>query len=153
MEKDITTKLNNELDKDVEGEPQIVFILTRIRKMMEMYKGLRTKYRYLYFFCNWSVHTEIDRINDVVSDVKRKIESGEPDKIFERFFQELREFINELHLSSKIIDNDHNIRLFQDILVDICSDTPLKIIDVTNILILRRGNTWWEKWRFDVDTQ
>lgn len=64
-EKDIRTKLNDELKKDIKEECQVVYILSRIRKILEI-NNQKGEYRYLNFYCNWVLHNKLDRANTTV---------------------------------------------------------------------------------------
>jgi len=66
----IIEKLNNQLGKDIDDECQVVFILSRIRKIIDMGNS-RNSYGLLNFYCDWALHNELDRNNTtkIISDM------------------------------------------------------------------------------------
>ncbi len=59
MRTDIFSKLNKILRASIRNEPQVVYILTRIGKIIELEKE-RDKYPLLKFYRDWAVHTVLD---------------------------------------------------------------------------------------------
>jgi hypothetical protein len=61
MAKDeIIEKLRKEISKDTFDESHVVYILSRIRKYLELTEQ-RDKHPFLWFYCNWALHPKIDR--------------------------------------------------------------------------------------------
>jgi hypothetical protein len=60
MKLEVVSKLKTELNKGLRTEAQIVYILSRIRKLIEFEKK-KLIYPYLYFYCDLSLHSEIDK--------------------------------------------------------------------------------------------
>jgi hypothetical protein len=56
---EIIEKLDKELKKEVHGECYVVYILSRIRKILEI-KNQKGKYRFLNFYCSWVLHSKLD---------------------------------------------------------------------------------------------
>jgi hypothetical protein len=61
MKNDIRNKLQGELIKQIEGEPQVVYILSRIRKIIEIDKK-EDDYAKLKFYCDWALHSKINNV-------------------------------------------------------------------------------------------
>ncbi len=57
---EVLNKLNARLSKAIDDEPQVIFILSRIRKILESKKEKST-YKYLNFYCNWVLHMKLDK--------------------------------------------------------------------------------------------
>src|SRR5882724_9183946 len=56
---DILHKLRRELDAGIETEPQVVYLLAGIRKLMER-DGVKGKYAALNFHCDWALHSKLE---------------------------------------------------------------------------------------------
>ena len=59
-------KIENELKKDMQEECQVVYILSRIRKILEADRaaqsvGAAMEYQLLWFYCNWVLHYVMDK--------------------------------------------------------------------------------------------
>ena len=134
MRNDIRDKLQIELNKKIEGEPQVVYILSRVRKMLEIDgKEKETEYNKLKFYCDWALHPAINNVGavrDILDGiVARKGESGADLTMkFETFHQEFKRFIKEYGLSTIFYDSDENRFYLEMYLSQIYADTPL-IID------------------------
>jgi|SRR5579864_6395233 len=57
--RDILSKLRGELDAGVSTEPQVVYLLAGIRKLMER-DGAKGKYPNLNFHCDWALHSKLE---------------------------------------------------------------------------------------------
>lgn len=127
-QEEILRKLSDVLTGDIKNEYQVVYILSRIRKYLEL-KNKKSKYKYLNFYCNWALHTKLDRtepVADVLRDFINHKDSGSFLK-FEPLIKELKTFLNEYGLPDRIIEEPENCQRFLNILVDIYSDTPLEV--------------------------
>lgn len=125
-EKEITDKLQKELEKEITEESQVVYILSRIRKKLETNK-LKSRYRFLNFFCNWALHARIDRTEPVADILREFIDGKNFDFIrFKHLAVDLSQFIEQFNLSSKILEPT-NFRNFTNILAEICADTPVEV--------------------------
>ena len=75
MQTHILEKLQSHLLKDSFEESDVVYILSRIRKLIEINK-METgseEYGELNFFCNWALHVQVDRfvpLADLLMDLK-----------------------------------------------------------------------------------
>jgi hypothetical protein len=134
---EILDKLNVELEKDITSECQVVYILSRIRKYLE-FDNKRQEYKYLNFYCNWAMHTQIDRTEPMVDELVAFINNKDKGFLnFDYFKNDLLKFLKEKDLSTKVIDDAPNFYRFINLLIDIYTDTPLivKGIKTTRITI------------------
>lgn len=60
MQEKIIRKLETELKRGIETEPQVVYLMTYVRKLLELQKTIQ-RYEYLTFHCDWIVHVALDR--------------------------------------------------------------------------------------------
>jgi hypothetical protein len=54
----IIKKLASELESGIATEPQVVYLLAALRKLMER-DGLKEQYKYLTFHCDWALHHKL----------------------------------------------------------------------------------------------
>ncbi len=62
MEPEILRKLGALLRDGIEGEPQAVYLMAAIRKLLEQ-QGVKQQYYYLNFHCNWALHSKLSGEN------------------------------------------------------------------------------------------
>lgn len=125
-DKDILFKLSRELSKDIQDETQAVFILSRIRKYLEL-KKLQNDYKYLNFYCNWALHPSLDR-TEAVSDILKDFVDGTDDLRFlnfDKLYLELKRFNDDNNLPRRIFETENYLR-FVNLLVEIYAETPLE---------------------------
>lgn len=126
MKSDIISKLKKTLKASISNEPQVIYILTRIGKILELEKS-KSKYPVLNFYRNWSVHSEIDHTEPVVNILKEFIVKKEKRHLFSRhtrLCKELNTFLENHdlpHLKKSKLNN------FIFYLGKVISDTPVKI--------------------------
>jgi hypothetical protein len=58
--RDIRSKLGEQLTRGLTSEPQVVYVLVGIRKLIDRHE-LCEKYPDLYFHCNWALHASMNR--------------------------------------------------------------------------------------------
>lgn len=136
---EILEKLNRELEKDIHDECQVIYILSRIRKYLEL-RNLKQKYKVLNFYCNWALHSKIDR-TEPISDILRGFIKNNDDRLlkFDGLPQDLRRFLEENNLSLYIITDIENYLRFANLLVGIYSDTPLEFyLEEKRTIILKK---------------
>lgn len=124
---EILEKLNREINKKIFEESQVVYILSRIRKYLET-KELKRKYKYLNFYCNWALHSRINRtepVSEILRDFNNGIDNGKFLK-FEYFYNDFKSFLDDEKLNSEIILENENYLRFINLLLDILSDTPVE---------------------------
>lgn len=135
-QEEILRKLNNVLNEDIKNEYQVVYIFSRIRKFLEL-KGLQSKYKNLNFYCNWALHSKIDR-TEPVSEILRKFIKNKNKKellYFRDLHKSLYVFLSDFNLPKKIITYQKNYTKFMHILVEIYSDTPLVVYPEEKVTI------------------
>lgn len=69
MKLEMIDKLSRELKKEMSEECRVVYILSRIRKVLEL-ENSKNKYKVLNFYCNWSLHAKIDNTKPVREFIK-----------------------------------------------------------------------------------
>jgi hypothetical protein len=61
-EPEIIRKIREELNKGISTEPQVVYLLAEMRKLLEQQDALcDPDYEYLVFHCDWALHSRLDR--------------------------------------------------------------------------------------------
>ena len=134
MRNDIREKLQTELRKKIEGEPQVVYILSRVRKMLEIDgKQKEDEYKKLKFYCDWALHSQINNVGavrDILDGIiARKGGAGADLAMqFGTLHEDFKKFLQEYGLSTTIYDSEENRFFFEMHLSQIYADTPL-IID------------------------
>lgn len=137
MKNDIKTKLKRIFGKECFEESDVVYILSRIRKILEI-DNKEKKYGKLKFYCDWALHKQIDNTNSVSEDLKNFPEDTLASHKFlnyEVFNKELKAFLKEYKIETNIYENLKNKLRFQQKLTEIYSDTPLIIKEVKKITI------------------
>jgi len=131
MKDEITDKLKSSLSKPITEESQVVYILSRIRKILEMDKDKnQSKYQKLKFYCDWALHAEIDRGTRIFKDEFEKLTQGEIEKagpIFtHQFFEtEFLAFLEQYGISAETYAVLDNKIAFRRLLAEILAETPL----------------------------
>ncbi len=134
MRNDIREKLQTELNRKTEGEPQVVYILSRVRKMLEIDgKEKEAEYNKLKFYCDWALHSKINNVGavrDILDGIiAREVKAGADLVVqFKTFHEEFKKFLKEYDLSTTIYDSPENKFPFEMHLSQIYADTPL-IVD------------------------
>ncbi len=148
---EILNKLKDELEKGIETEAQVVYILSRIRKYLEL-RNFPGQYKQLNFYSNWALHTKIDR-TEPVRDVLLEFLNQPLEARFLRFthfHQELKKFLVDHNLPTKIVDDQKSFNDFRKILIKIYSDTPLEVYIGKKIITLSKTEITSENADFEV---
>jgi len=137
MQSQIFDKLKVELMKDIINELQIVYILSRIRKLLEINK-LKSKYPILNFYCNWSLHSEITETDGKTINAMFKEFIEKPEEKYKlifhlQFLKQLNAFLKYSHLPTLSSEKLNNFR-FQ--LQKVISDTPIEVKTGTKYKII-----------------
>ena len=132
MINDIREKLQIELNKKIEGEPQVVYILSRVRKILEIDKK-EEKYKKIKFYCDWALHSKINNvgaIKDLLEGIIAKDGKAGIDLAmrYDTFHEEFKKFLSENNLSTTLYNTEAHTWIFNKSLSSIYADTPL-IID------------------------
>lgn len=126
MTNELKDKLRLALDNNSTDEYRVVYILSRIRKIMEI-ENTKNKYKILNIFCNWSLHAKIDSaedMRDIIKEFVLKPNLRANFFDFKEFSKEFKKFVSEvlnIDLDELYITN------FIKVLINIISDTPLSI--------------------------
>ena len=157
MIENIKDKLRKELNKEITEESQVIYILTCIRKILDHDSDLRSKYKKLLLYCNWSLHIEITRGSKVLEDLSPHFKQAIAQNsqaigniafrvLFSHFVKEFFSLLKDLELPKSWYENQEKQRQFNIILFTILEDTPLILtqseqieLRITNI---GKGNEW-----------
>ena len=135
MKFDIHEKLSNILNEDIVNEIQVVYILSRIRKILEIDQK-KPKYEILNFYCDWALHCTMHKFEKKVlmgSILQKFIENSSSGFLdFEDFHKSFKEFLEEYSLKTTIYKDKNSPYIFNKILCDIYKDSPL-------ILYIKKG--------------
>lgn len=138
MQIDIREKLQSHLLKDSFEESDVVYILSRIRKLIDLDEidtGKR-KYEKLKFFCNWALHVQIDNLTSMSNLLIEVKNSSKPTiAIFRLFYDELNKFLNDYKLETSIFTSGKTEINFAKKLSEVYKDTPL--------IIKKEGKKWF----------
>src|SRR3989344_5857252 len=128
-------KLNKELQKEIKDECQIFCIISRIRKAVEHHK-LKDKFQVINFYCNWTLHTELDNTSSIYSlllEIEQSILSKKYDITpvmnivdFKHFRKEIKIFLNDFYIINPFNDTKY-WRNFRRLFVKILVDSPLNL--------------------------
>lgn len=130
----ILDKLSNKMVEDSLSESDVVYILSRVRKILEMEES-KNIYSVLNFYCNFALHYKIDRVPEKIKNMLIKIKNGgsNPDNYtnsiidFGDFRQDFEKFIEEHNLPNYIYKRKYGARDFNKLLISIYSDTPIEL--------------------------
>ena len=131
----ILDKLSKKLQHPPASEEDVVYILSRIRKILEI-NLYPKKYTILKFYCNLALHS---KINDVPPDVYDKFRdtikdddlSADYSILFHApFHAQLKIFLMDYNLPN-FYDNNFRIADFNKLLYAIYSDTPIIIEEIS----------------------
>lgn len=124
----IEAKLAEELKRDIANEMQVVYILSRVRKLLEISKS-ESQYPILNFYCNWALHSGMTRtdgkeinamLRKFIEEPQGKIELG----FHTQFVDQLKKFLNNENLPVPTVEN---LRQFRFQLQKIIADTPIEV--------------------------
>ena len=127
MRNDIREKLQVVLSKPILEETDVVYILSRVRKLLELDKE-KSDFKFLKFFCNWALHSQIDD-----TDVIRKILEKPGEAVFRLMHvypdldKDLKKFLKKYKLTTDIFSSKKSVLQFHHLLSAIHTDTPLII--------------------------
>jgi len=84
MEHDIIRKLRAELERGISSESQVVYVLVKIRRLLDLDKdqGATATYSTLRLYCNWALHIKLSysqarKIVTMADSFYPKLERGE----------------------------------------------------------------------------
>lgn len=122
----ILEKISRELSKSNPDECRVVYVLSRIRKYLEVTDS-QENYKHLNFYCNWALHTRIDNtkaMQEVLDDLlKQKDTHG-----FSHcrpFLKDFDRFLESNSLPKNWITGSDNVMKLINLLWEVYSDTPV----------------------------
>jgi hypothetical protein len=142
MKMDLIEKLKLHLSKGITSEPDVVYFMVAIRKLMEQ-DDSSSHFGSLPFFCDWAVHSKMERAAarkmikrfDDLYIARETQTAAEYDKTFEGFEQwasganfkkDLGLFLTKYAFSSDLCSNHDLWRNFLNAYVDVITDCPLE---------------------------
>ncbi len=131
MLNEIKDKLEIELRKPITEESQVVYILSRVRKMLEIDEKINQgKYKKLKFYCDWALHSEIEKGTKPFKEEFEKFVQGDMDAggavlTFQFFDTEFVAFLNQYGISTEQYTTHQYNVAFKKLLAQIYNDTPL----------------------------
>lgn len=128
MRSEIVDKLRIELNREINTEPQVVYVLSRIRKILEITRE-KSKYPILNLYCNWVLHSEITetegkKVNLMLREFIEVPENKYKLSFHLDFLRELNDFLNKNALPT--FNNGKWIK-FRFLLTNIISETPIEV--------------------------
>ncbi|MGP8245942.1 MAG: hypothetical protein ACLQVN_15655 [Bryobacteraceae bacterium] len=138
----IEEKLETEMAKGITTEVQVIFVMVKIRKLLELDNAAK-RYRTVDFYCDWALHSkmgkagalavieEFDRVQDAIAHQDNALEFRLLNDIqelvnAEKFRSELGKLLGEHGLNTDLCANDENWRAFMHEYSLAISDTPLE---------------------------
>lgn len=158
MENDIIRKLRKELEAGISTESQVVYVLVKIRRLLDLERdeGLAREYMSLRLCCNWAVHVKLShrqaqKIVEMVDALYPKLvrhelvekEKNEMSNMFSlrAFRQELNDFLGERCFRT-LSDTEWNVFLacFLNTIEDcplVCEAKEAKVTDVDQVVLIK----------------
>lgn len=131
MINDIKEKLRIELSKPITSENQVIYILSRVRKILEIDVDInQAKYKKLKFYCDWALHSRIDKGTKTFQEEFEKVAQGDMESLtailtFQYFDTEFFDFMEQYHIPPESYKTIENNMAFKEFLAQIYEDTPL----------------------------
>jgi len=145
---DIIKKLTREIENGVTTEPQVVYLLAGIRKLMER-DDIQEDYRNLTFHCNWALHSKLSgqtaqhilrkfdaahallrdnqiELHDLPRDLHKEISTISTMRSFEK---ELSEVLAEYGLPKLNVKRSDGWASFLNLYAKVVEDIPLVVQD------------------------
>lgn len=137
----IVDKLRAELAKPITTEPQVVYLLVEIRKLLE--RDTVGGFGTLKLYCNWAVHATVERggavdllktfddiedayqRNDNIS-YKKLVKAAETVLGTKTFQLELKGFLKSRKLDTALCDNEEQWRIFLEQYIKVIEDIPVE---------------------------
>ena len=122
----ILDKLSRELAKENPDECRLVYVLSRIRKYLEVTDS-REEYKYLNFYCNWALHTRIDNTKAMEEVLKDLLGQNDRHGFYHcgPFLKDFGRFLEDKSLPRNWITGSDNVLNLIHLLLEVYSDTPV----------------------------
>ncbi len=141
MKSDIIEKIRGLLTTlPISDEPRTVYLLAQVRKVFEHDRPLRQALPTLQFYCNWALHTKLDRrsaemflhavdpvltlVGDHTYEAQQRLDAL---LTLNAFRAELRLFLTHNGLEASISDNDEYWRTFVQTYSRVVEDCEITI--------------------------
>ena len=128
-------KLNEEFQKEIKDECQVFCIMSRIRKALE-HHNIKDKFKIINFYCNWTLHTELDSTSPIfllLLEIEQSILSKKYDikpvmdiVDFRYFRKEIGIFLSDFNIVNPFGDIKY-WKNFRRLFVTILVDSPLNL--------------------------
>jgi hypothetical protein len=169
MKDELLDKLRAQLDAGITTEPEVLFVLIKIRKLLET-RTTGPKSPTLKFFCDWALHTSLDRGGalNIIMQFDKVMEpylAGDMDAFnasiekhindlltAERFRNELQRFLSFHGLPYRLTSEQSSWQDFVDKYLSSVADSPLEIkplpvkyvqsVTITNIMETEGKLSW-----------
>ena len=102
MEDDILQKLRAELERGISTEPQIVYLMVKIRKLLDLDRPHSAVYSTLRLYCDWCVHVELCGAR--AQEIVRKMDALYPDMLGGTLSTEGKSYLRDIFAFSKFHD-------------------------------------------------
>lgn len=142
---DILRKLSEKFESAPRSEEDVVFILSRIRKIIEK-ENYPEKYSILNFYCNLALHIKIDKrvpkkLADELLRVHTNLEYSHPFFGYLDLHNQMEKFIKEHNLPDFYEHPDFKGSEFIKLLNSVYCDTPVivKIVKEYQVVVNRDG--------------
>lgn len=138
---EIVSKLEEQLKREFKEECQIVYILSRIGKIIEI-EQKSTQYSFLQFYRNWVLHARLNKFSQRFKDTPvysaitsfiNNRDSRSSLLLHEDLLRELTAFCSDYNLP---ILSDTQQHSFTYLLGKVVADTPLEITDANSTYTL-----------------
>lgn len=124
MRNNIKEKLQSVLQKEDFEETDVIYILSRIRKLLEI-DGNKKDFKVLNFYCNWALHAQIDDVGPISKQLEKPNVVISLMHAYPDLDADLKRFLISHNLNGGLFENDKKLIKFHHLLSDIYSDTPL----------------------------
>jgi hypothetical protein len=129
---DILTKLRSKFTSVPEDEEDVIFILTRVRKVLDQDNhGINSKYGILRFYCNLALHFHIENVPNELGEELRNVHDNQspwhPFYGYNDLHTQLQGFIQEHNLPNFYENSSFNGQRFVELLNSIYSDVPVTV--------------------------
>ncbi len=130
-EKEIKDKLIEKLVSVPKTEEDIVYVLSRIIKILEI-NNKPENYSILNFYCNLTLHAQITRPPKIIIEkLKKYHKKADHSMIFEitsgDFHDQLDKFLKEHSIPSFYPIKPEDLKALDDLLLSVWSHTPIRI--------------------------
>jgi len=120
-------KLLTALTDSITSPAKAVYVLCLIRKALEN-EQTPSRYTHLLFYCNWVLHSRIDRTKSIRRLLEDIVVRHNPDDFltFRSFNAELLAFLKSRNLPTNLVSVRKDNYLFLNLLIEECIESPLR---------------------------